>query len=411
MIIRRVMNTLFPNVPNPMSLSQLVDVVGMTTYSGQTVTEETSKSLSIAYRCINIISDDVAKMPLQTFEVMRPGNRLQVAPDARRQNLAWLLEVSPNRWMTPFVFKKTIISWLLTYGSAYVWQPPKAFSGRRELFILPSSSVTPGMDGNGQLWYRVIFSNGQVEVLPGVEVLSLIINSTDGLTGRSVLTYARESLGRQIGAYETLGKFYAQGLNPAGILWMDGDLSKENRDKVREKYEEAMSGSANAYRLAILDQKVSKFEPISMKPVDMQFLESIQQTDLEIANFFGLPLFKLNMGKQSYNSNEQANLDYLSTTLDPYLVQFEQAAMLKWLSEEEASRMYVRFNRDSLLRTDAQTRAAVIKSRIESGVLTPNEGRAIDDLSAFDGGDTHYLPANLSVIDPEGNLRGVGKGE
>ena len=149
-----------------------------------------------------------------------------------------------------------------------------------------------------------------------------------------------------------------------------------------------------------------------MKPVDMEFLASIQENDLEIANFFGMPLFKLNKGKQAYNSNEQANLDYLQTTLDPYLVQTEEAARLRWLSELEQIYSYFKFNRDVLLRTDAKTRSEVIKKRIESGVLTPNEGRQIDDLSSYIGGDDFYMPANMMSIThpaPKSNPATPGK--
>jgi HK97 family phage portal protein len=220
-----------------------------------------------------------------------------------------------------------------------------------------------------------------------------------------VVTYARESLGRQLGAYQTQGKFYSQGLNASGILWMAGELNKEAREKTRNVFEEAMSGSENAYRLAIMDNKATKFEPITMKPTDMEFLASIGENDLEIANFFGMPLYKLNMGKQTYNSNEQANLDYLNTTLDPYLIQMEEASRLRWLTEEEQNYTYIRFNRDALLRTDAKTRSEVIDKRIQSGVLTPNEGRAIDDLSGFEGGDSFYIPANTGQILPDGSIK------
>ena len=103
-------------------------------------------------------------------------------------------------------------------------------------------------------------------------MLHLVINSVDGIVGRGVISYAREALGRQMGAYETQGKFYAQGLNPGGVVYVAGDVNKEAREKIRTAYSEAMSGSANAYRLAVMDQKVSKFEAISMKPVDAQFL-------------------------------------------------------------------------------------------------------------------------------------------
>jgi HK97 family phage portal protein len=288
--------------------------------------------------------------------------------------------------------------WLICWGNAYAWMPAWQPGQRREIFILKADRTQPVYDLQGNLWYQTSFDNGRIEYLPAVEVLHLLINSADGITGKSVISYARESLGRQMGARETQGKFYDQGLNPGGIMWMNGEANKEAREKVRESYASAMSGSSNAYRLAVMDNKVAKFETITMKPVDAQFLESIQDNDVEIANFFGMPLYKLNMGKQSYESNEQQNLDYLTTTLDPYLVQFEQAAALKWLSEEEQGYVYFRFNRDVLLRTDAKTRAEYLQKKIMSGQLSPNEARAIEDMPAYTGGDDRYIPANMTKV-------------
>lgn len=401
MIIRRAINTAFPNVPSVMTLPELLEVTNMASSSGQVVTPERSKNISTAYRCINVLSDDVAKMPLQTFVSRAAGQITRVQPSNRMMmNIAWLLELSPNRWMTPLIFKKALIQWLLCYGNAYAWKPVTQPGQRPEIYILPANVTIPLLDMQGNIWYRTQLSD-ETQYIPGVEVLQLMINSTDGMLGRSVISYARETLGRQLGAHETQGKFFDHGLNPGGLIWMAGEANQEARAKIRQSYEEAMSGSGNAHRLAVLDNKITKFEPITMKPVDAQFLESIEANDTEIANYFGVPLYKLNSGKQSYQSNEQQNLDYLQTTLDPYLVQFEQAAALRWLSEEEQNYTYFRFNRDVLLRTDAKTRAEYLSTKIQSGQMSPNEARSIDDLPAYEGGDRYYFPSNMMEIGGE----------
>jgi len=409
MIISRIARTVNPvNMDEPMTLPQLVEFSSRTV-SGQFVTPESCKNISTAFRCINILSDDVAKMPIQTFINRQIGKIERMKPNNRIENLAWLLEVRPNRYMTPFTFKKILMGWLVMHGDAYAWQPPRRGGRQRELFVLRSDTTYPVYDTNGDIWYRTIFRDGSVEYLPDVEVLHLMINSSDGITGRGTIQFARETMGRQLGAYDTQARFYSQGLNSSGLIWANGDINKEAKEKIRSEYENAMSGRENAYRLAVMDNKIAKFEQITMKPVDAQFLEGIAENDLEIANFFGMPLYKLNMGKQTYNSNEQANLDYLNTTLDPYLVQWEQEALLKWLSEEEQNYTYLRFNRDALLRTDAETRTNILQKRILSGQLSPNEGRQIEDLSAYPGGDLRFIPSNMAVITEDGQVVAISK--
>jgi HK97 family phage portal protein len=371
---------------------------------GKRFSKENFRKIHTAYRCDNIISDDIAGLPLQVFK--RIGERLApvVTPS---KNVSYLLEIEPNPFMNPFIFKKTVIRWLINWGAAYIWVNPRRDPDESGLTILPSDRVTVLCDGKGNIWYQVLWQyweplyekENNPAFYPDVEVLKLLINSDDGLTGRSVLTFARESMERQLGAHDTQGRLHSQGLNPGGILWVPGELNKEAREKLRKTYEESMSGSENSYRIAVLDNTVSKFEQITMTPSDAQFLESIQATDVEIANFYGMPLYKLNLGKQSYESNAQLNLDYLKTTLDPYLIQWESEARRKWLSiDQQVLGWYFKFNRSAILSTDPSTRAQYLEKKIFSGQLTPNEACEIEDMPPYAEGNQHYIPANMVAI-------------
>jgi HK97 family phage portal protein len=400
MILSRAINRIVDVVTKPTwTRPELVSNFGLTSASGQKVTVENSNNVSTAYRCVNILSDDIGKIPLQTFVSRRPGEIERLRANAIQQNIAWRLEKKPNRWQTPFQFKKRSVMWLLHWGNSYTWRPPR--SGN-ELFTLASNVTYPVLDLNGELWYKTRFPGSPVdEYIPGVEVLHLLINPDEtGLNGRGVIQYARDTIGRQMAAHSSQDSLFKRGLSAGGILWLNGEGSKEIRDTVREAYEEKMSGVENNSRIVILDEKVSKFEQITMRPTDVQFLQSIQQNDAEIANYFGLPLHKLNMGKQSYESNSQQQLDYLSTTLDPYLVQWEEAAALKWLTNAEQESTYFRFERSVLLRTDPKSRGEYLNGAINNGRLTPNESRQIEDRPASDDPAANflYMPVNIQPM-------------
>lgn len=378
-------------------LSGVLEVGGKS--SGQNVTAESAKNVSTAYRCINILSDDIAKLPFQTYRVAGPGKIERVKPSVIFQNVPYLLEYSPNRYMVPFIFKKMAVNWLLTHGAAYIWLPIPPDGLRREMFVIPSDRVRPLFDEFGGLWYEVDMPGKEKKYIPDVEMWVWLINSIDGVSGRGVIHYARDTIGRQLAGYQAQDQLYSQGLTAAGIAYVNGELNDEAREKVRKSYEMVMSGEANRGRLAVFDNLVTKFEKIAFSPVDVQFLESLTGGDKQIANFFGLPEYKLNLGKQSYQSNEQNNLDYLNTTLDPYFVQMEQSAAIKLLKLNEIESYYLRINRDALLRTDARSRAELLYKKIGSGQLSPNEARQIDDLSDYENGDRRYIPSNWSVIE------------
>ena len=380
-----------------MTLNELSSMMGGATVSGETVTPERSKTVATAYRAANIISDDVAKIPLQQF--VRMGRDIQqVPPDALTKNLAYLLEVTPNQWgWTPFQFKKSIIDWEIWHGNAIVWRPPV---WPPQLLILPANRTRPVFDVNGNLWYEHRFSNQRVEYIPSVEILHLMINPDEtGFWGRGVITYAAETLGKQLSGHKVQSKIYANGVKSSAYMQVQGALDPDGRKRVRDSYQEAL----DAYGLAVFDNKIVKFEPIQMKLTDAQFLEQINASDIDIATFFGMPLHMLNRGKESYNSNEQKYIEYLQGTLDTYLVPFEQAARIRWLPAEEQGRSYFKFVREALLRMDAKGRAETNEIKIRSGVMTPNEAREKDDQSAYVGGDRYYMTSNYTPVNGGSN--------
>ncbi len=386
---------------------ELVSTLGVTTASGQVVSAESSNNVATAYRCVNIISDDIAKMPLQTFISRRQGEIERMRPNALTRNIAYRLEKKPNRWQTPFQFKKRAITWLLHHGNTYIWRPPLSSN---ELWTLQSNETYPAFDQAGNLWFltklpwylRSLYDLPDEWLpIPDVEILHLLINPDEtGLNGRGVIKYARDTLGRQMSAHVAQDTLYKRGLSAAGILWLNGESEPEVRKKVREMYEETISGVGNNSRVVILDNKISKFEAITMRPTDVQFLQGMQQNDAEIANYYGLPLHKLNMGKQSYESNTQQQIDYQATTLDPYAVQWEEGAGLKWLPENEQEYTYFRFERSVLLRTDPKSRGEYLNGAVNNGRLTPNEARQIEDRSKSDNpaADLLYMPSNVQPM-------------
>lgn len=378
MIVRGALKSrpLHNSTTTPLTLEQLNDTFSPTTMAGEPVTPERSKCVATMYRAGNIISDDVGKVPFQQF--MRVGRNIQqVEPDARIMNLAYLLEISPNQWgWTPFHFKKAIVQWQIYHGNALVWRPPV---WPPQLLILPANRSRPMFDTAGDLWYEHRFSNNEVRYIPAVEILHLMINPDDtGFWGRGVITFARETIGKQLGSYRTQSNLIGKGLKSYAYVQTPGALDKEGRKKIRDSYEEALSD----YGLAVFDNKITKFEPIQMKLTDAQFLEQINATDLDIANFAGMPLGMLNMGKQAYNSNDQKFGEYLQGTLDAYLVPFEQAARIRWLPAEEQGGSYFRFIRESLLRMDPKARSEMNEVLLRSHQRTPNELREKDDFSA-----------------------------
>ena len=387
---------------------EFISTYGEQTAAGERVNVERSQTLSTFYRAANTIIDDVAMMPFQQFARV-DGNISRVEPDTKLYNIPYLMEVSPNQWgWTPFQFKQVKMQWKLFHGNSYVWRPP-VFP--QQLLILPADITRPVIEKEtGRLWYEVRFSNTEKpEYIPDVEIMHEMINpDASGFIGRGVVRFARETIGRRLGANKTKSKFYSQGLNPSGILFLENIEIKDDaeRDKIRDGFTGKISGSDGAYSIAVADKRIRDFKPVSLSPKDSEFLASMEYDDREIANFFKMPLHMLNMGKEAYNSNEQKFGEYLQQTLDPHLVAMEQGARIRWLTFEQQGSNYFKFNRSSLLRMNAKDRAETNEILIRSMQRTPAECREKDDYNA---GEEHpelqkfYMTNNYSAIGEKPN--------
>ena len=137
-----------------------------------------------------------------------------------------------------------------------------------------------------------------------------------------------------------------------------------------------------------------KYQPISISNRDAQFVEQAALSVQDIARFFGVPLYKLQAGDQSYNANEQHAIDYVVSTLHPIVTQWEEELTYKLLPPSEAKSLKIRINMMAELRGNFASRVAWYKNMREIGVFSTNDILALEDLPDVDGGDERYASLN-----------------
>ena len=214
-----------------------------------------------------------------------------------------------------------------------------------------------------------------------------------------MLTRAQETISTARAAQRYENKFYSMNAQPSGVLTIDTSLDKEAKDKVRAEWERIHSGVDNSFRTAVLDLGM-KYQPISISNKDAQFIESKAVTVEDISRFFGVPLYKLGAGKQSYNSNEQNGIEYISGTIHPYISQYEEEDSYKLLFDSELNRgMWIKRNMMAELRGDTASRGPWYRNMREIGVFSVNDIRDLEDMPNAEGGDTRYASLNYVPLD------------
>jgi phage portal protein BeeE len=115
------------------------------------------------------------------------------------------------------------------------------------------------------------------------------------------------------------------------------------------------------------------------------------------------------LSRATWSNSEQKGREFLSYTLEPWLLGLEGALRRALFSDEERASHVIRFDRDDLTRADLTTRATAINSLIASRTINPNEARSWLALPPREGGD-EFLNPNISATPPkpEGNAPKAG---
>lgn len=390
-----------PDVKNAVTMGSLglagVDTASLTSVSS----EMAALRLAVVNRCLEVISDSLGKMPSYCID---GATRERVDLPVLR-----LLNDRPNEGMTPFVRRKMLELNRLVKGNAYDWilRDPRSMAPA-ELIPIPAQLVVPWRDTGGRIWYDVSHPyTGEVMRLPMEDVCHYKGYTRDGLLGIGVLDRAAQIIGAGSAAQEYQNAYYSNGGQPSGVLQTETDLGGYVRgadgqptevkvkDALRSEWERVHSGPSKAHRVAILDHGL-KYQAITATMAEAQFVETHDLTVVDICNFFGVPAYKVNAGKQSYSSNEQNAIEYVVSTLQPIVTQMEQEQTWRLLIPAQQRRgLELRLNMMVELRGDYSSRATWYDKMRTVGAYSVNDIRALEDLPDVEGGSERLASLNF----------------
>lgn len=361
------------------------------TKSGVPVTPESALRVATYFACVRVLAEDIAKLPLLLYRRRADGGRDR----ATDHPLYRLMHLRPNDWQTSFGFRETAQAHLGMRGNAYAFI--NRVGGRiHELVPLHPDRVQPKQDPDYTIWYEVDRQRREAHEILHVSGLSL-----DGVTGVSVATYARETLGLAV-ATETHGaRLFAQGALFRGILQHPKALKDEKVGKrIRESFDEAFRGEG-AHQTALLEEGMT-YEKVSMTAEDSQFLGTREFQAHEIARWFRMPPHKVGLlEKATFSNIEHQALEYVVDTLLPWLVRWEQRCTASLLTEGEQDEYFFEFLVDGLLRGDQAARYKAYKDAVLTGFMSRNEVRAKENLNPIEGLDEFLTPLNMAAAGQE----------
>ena len=386
--------------------------------AGKAVNERSAMQMTAVYACVRILSEAIAGLPLHLYKYGCDGSKEK----AVEHPLYFLLHDEPNKEMTSFVFRETLMTHLLLWGNAYAQVIRNGKGEVIALYPLMPNRMEVNRTDKGQLYYQYTTSSddaptveGSTAVLMPEDVLHIPGLGFDGLVGYSPIAMAKNAIGLAIATEEYGAKFFANGAAPSGVLEHPGTIKDPQR--VRDAWMSQFSGSRNAGKVAVLEEGM-KYTPISISPEQAQFLETRKFQINEIARIFRVPPHMVgDLEKSSFSNIEQQSLEFVKYTLDPWVIRWEQSLQRTLLSSEEKKRYYFKFNLEGLLRGDYASRMTGYATARQNGWMSANDIRELENLDRIPaelGGDLYLINGNMLPLGNAGafaNLNSQAKEE
>ena len=379
------------------------DSLGSTSTSGKKITNETAMRLYSVYACVSLISETLAQLPLKLKRELANNS----TEDATDLPLYDILKNVPNPEMSSFNWRESGQGHLLLGGNKMSFVE-RSRMGIKGLWPIDPKHVTvkrvkntdinkhsPGR--RNPIIYEISTATGKQQV-PSRDMLHVPGFGFNGLVGESVVqNFARESIGNGLSLEEFLGMFFKQGVATSGVLEHPKTLGN-NKEAFLAKLKQRFTGK-NVGTPMVLENGM-KWNQMKISLADQQFLELMQMNPVQICGIFKVPPFKIGIhGKNtSFNNTEQQNKSFLDTTMMQWLIRDEQAMNMQLLTKQQrAEGLFIKYNLDSMLRPDAETRGKI--DQIHWGMGVPlNEFRRRDDLPPVEGGDKSYVPLNYLEV-------------
>lgn len=360
--------------------------------AGVALNQDTVMQVNAVFSAVSLISDTVSTLPVDAF-INRDGARFPFRPKP-----SWVDQ--PDVDIPRQAFYSQVITSLLLDGNAFI----RVFSNPRgeivNLAVLNPTAVTISRSSRGRLTFKV---EGTNKPLTADEVIYIPDVLRPGqLRGVSRVTALKENFGLALALEKFAASFFGNGTNTTGIIEFPGALTQEQADQLRESFDSRHRGWRNGHKTGILSGGAT-FKTTQIDPAQSTLIESRRMAVEDVARAFNVPPHLLGLpGTSSYASVEQNNLAWVTHGLRPIVQKIEGALsplMARYPGGETA---YIRFNLDGLLRADINARMSAYSVGLQSGFLTINDVRRLEDLRPVTdaNADTVRVPlANVNIGD------------
>lgn len=370
-------------------------------YGDAGVPERSPLAHSAVYTSINVISSDIAKLPLRIMRPRATGGGREVH---KNHPLTRLLR-KPNRYQTSLQFLQNYLASKLWTGNVYVFLIRDERGVIQSMHVLDPNSVTPSVTEEGDVWYLVKASalnqlDGD-QYIPARNILhDRAVTLFHPLVGVSPLFSAAvsASVGNRIQGHAD--SFFKHMSRASGVLSAPGEIPEPTAKRLEQEWANNYAGTGFG-KVAVLGAGL-EWKPLTMTATDAQLIEQLRWTVEDVGRVYRVPAFMLGETKVTYRNSEQLSRMYFNGCLSYHIESMEQCFQEKFELTNEVS---VEFDLAPLFRMETDLRYATHSKALTSGIKSINEVRAEEDLPPVKGGEEprlqmQYVPLSMANQPP-----------
>lgn len=365
------------------------------TFTGSAVSVDKALGFVPVMAAIRLRAETIGSLPLHTYRRLDKGKR--VAPEHRIYSL---LHDQANPEMTAMVFREVLQAHADSWGTG--WAEIEYDTDGFPLWLWPLRPDSMEVfREDGTLIFLYTHQDGTRSRLSSRQVFRLPGLGGNGITGYSPIHMARQALALGLAAEEFAGRFYSNDARPGIALKLgpEFDYDDDAKKRLAESFDATHAGLRNKHRTAVLDEGMD-IEQIGFPAEDAQLIEQQKWSVEQAARIFNIPPHMLHsLERATFNNIEELGLNFVTYSLRPWLVRWEQQIKMQLLTDDPAH--FAEFNVDGLLRGKIEDRMNAYWKRFQMGSISPNEIRAKENENPIEGGDDYYVPVNIAAVEPE----------
>lgn len=355
----------------------LADVCDGLIQSSSTVTRQQAMSIPVVTKSVAWIAGAIAALPVKMYTRTDSGYQ-EVYDDYR---LPLLNDYSGNG-MTANDLKRQILVDLLLDGNGYAYISKKG-NKITKLSYIPTCRLTytesvDTIDKVVNVWV-----DGRP--VQDYNVFRLVNNSKNGISGVGFVSDCQDLLSTVLSSLQYENSSISSGVR-RGFLKSKSKLDKERMNELRRAWKKLTT--PNQSDVLVLNAGI-EFEDASSTATESQLSQNKVINMHQILAYFGLPTNFFE------GVNSDAYLTAVRIAILPIVKQLTNALNNYMLLESEKSNMKFEIDTSDLLRINANERFAAYQTGLQSGILTIDEVRRMENLPVL---DMQYLKLGLGDV-------------